>query len=133
MESPWYLRTRAKTKEQAFGGLLNEIVQSVRACGEYIATFESSTYLDSIVHIDGGSKQEDSISQGIWRCQHLYRTTVFRIFKSLLLPVLLYACEPWTLNIDLERRVDAFGNRYQCRITEYRWNDFLLSTILGQD
>ena len=39
----------AKTKVQVFGGLLDEIVQSVHACGEDIEISEKFTYLLSIV------------------------------------------------------------------------------------
>ncbi len=33
-----------------FGGLLNDTVQSVRACGEDVEISESFTYLGSVVH-----------------------------------------------------------------------------------
>ena len=127
----------AKTKAQVFGGLLDDTVQSVRVCGENVEILESFTYLGSVVHNDGGSRQEvlrriglahgvmDSLNQNIWRCRYLCRRTKIRIFKSLVLPVLLYGCETWTLNSDLERRIDAFGNRCLRRIMGYRWYDFV--------
>ena len=59
----------------------------------------------------------------IWRCRYLCRRTKIRVFKSLVLPVLLYGCETWTLNSDLKRRIDAFGNKCLRRIMGYRWND----------
>ncbi|KAG0720330.1 putative uncharacterized transposon-derived protein F52C9.6 [Chionoecetes opilio] len=109
-----------KTKVQVFGDLLDEAVQSVHACGEDIEILESFTYLGSAVHNDGGSRQEvlrrigiahgvmDSLSGSIWRCRYLCRRTKIRIFKSVVIPVLLYGCETWTLNSDLKRRIDAF-------------------------
>ncbi|KAG0714105.1 LINE-1 retrotransposable element ORF2 protein [Chionoecetes opilio] len=110
-----------KTKVQVFGDLLDEAVQSVHACGEDIEILESFTYLGSAVHNDGGSRQEvlrrigiahgvmDSLSGSIWRCRYPCRRTKIRIFKSLVIPVLLYGCETWTLNSDLKRRINAFG------------------------
>ncbi|KAG0710480.1 hypothetical protein GWK47_022710 [Chionoecetes opilio] len=110
-----------KTKVQVFGDLLDEAVQSVHACGEDIEILESFTYLGSAVHNDGGSRQEvlrrigiahgvmNSLSGSIWRCRYLCRRTKIRIFKSLVIPVLLYGCETWTLNTDLKRRINAFG------------------------
>ncbi|KAG0710786.1 putative epidermal cell surface receptor [Chionoecetes opilio] len=95
-----------KTKVQVFGGLLDEAVQSVHACGEDIEILESFTYLGSAVHNDRGSRQEvlrrigiahgvmDSLSGSIWRCRYLCRRTKIRIFKSLVIPVLLYGCVP---------------------------------------
>ena len=47
-----------KTKVQAFGGLLDDTVQSVHACGEDIGVLESFTYLGCVVHNNGRSDQE---------------------------------------------------------------------------
>ncbi|KAG0723224.1 putative protein in type-1 retrotransposable element R1DM [Chionoecetes opilio] len=117
-----------KTKVQVFGDLLDEAVQFVHACGEDIEILESFKYLGSAVHNDGGSRQEvlrrigiahgvmDSLSGSIWRCRYLCRRTKIRIFKSLVIPVLLYGCETWTLNSDLKRRINAFGNKCLRRI-----------------
>ena len=127
----------AKTKVQVFGGLLDETVRSVHACGEDIDILDSFTYLGSVVHNNGGSRHEvmrriglahgvmDSLNASIWRCRYLCRRTKIRIFKSLVLPVLLYGCETWTLNSDLKRRINAFGNKCLRRIMGYRWNDFV--------
>ncbi|KAG0716601.1 LINE-1 reverse transcriptase [Chionoecetes opilio] len=128
-----------KTKVQVFGDLLDEAVQSVHACDEDIEILESFTYLGSAVHNDGGSRQEvlrrigiahgvmDSLSGSIWRCRYLCRRTKIRIFKSLVIPVLLYGCETWTLNSDLKRRINAFGNKCLRRIMGlYAMNGFLM-------
>ncbi|KAG0730593.1 Retrovirus-related Pol polyprotein from type-2 retrotransposable element R2DM [Chionoecetes opilio] len=93
-----------KTKVQVFEDLLDEAVQTVHACGEDIEILESFTYIGSAVHNDGGSRQEvlrrigiahgvmDSLSGSIWRCRYLRRRTRIRIFKSLVISVLLYGC-----------------------------------------
>ena len=134
-----------KTKVQAFGGLLDDTVQSVYACGEDIEVLESFTYLGSAVHNNGGSGQEvtrriglaygvmDSLNKSIWRCRYLCRRTKIRIFKSLVLPVLLYGCETWTLHGDLERRLNVFGTRSLRRIMGYRWDDFVSNERLLQE
>ncbi|KAG0730425.1 2-hydroxyacylsphingosine 1-beta-galactosyltransferase [Chionoecetes opilio] len=131
-----------KTKVQVFGDLLDEAVQSVHACGEDIEILESFTYLGSAVHNDGGSRQEalrrigiahgvmDSLSGSIWRCRYLCRRTKIRIFKSLVIPVLLYGCETWTLNSDLKRRINAFGNKCLRRIMGYKENVAKMSASL---
>ena len=87
------------------------------------------------MHNDGGSSQEvtwridlahgivDSFKMSIWRSRHLCRRTKIWIFKSLVILVLLYGCETWTLNTNLKRRIDVFGTRCLCRIMGYRWND----------
>ncbi|XP_069980130.1 uncharacterized protein [Penaeus vannamei] len=73
-----------------------EPVQSVHACGEDIEVTESFTYLGSIK---------------------------LRIFKALIMPVLLYGGETWTLSCALESRLDAFCNMSLCQIMGYYWRD----------
>ena len=93
-----------KIKVQMVGGLLDETVQSIHACGEDIDILDSFKYLGSVVHNNGGSCQEilrrislahgimDSLSNSILCCQYLCRRTEILIFKSLVIPVLLYGC-----------------------------------------
>ncbi len=61
----------------------------------------------------------------IWRCQYLCRRTKLLIFKMLVLPVLLYDFETWTLSSDLERRLNVFGTKCLDWIMGYHWNDFV--------
>ena len=89
----------SKTNIQVFGGLLDEKLQSIHACGEDIDILDSFTYLGSVVHDNGGSRQKvlqktglahgviDLLSTSIWRCRYLCRQTKIRIFKSLVIPV----------------------------------------------
>ncbi len=63
----------------------------------------------------------NSLNTSISRCRYLCRQTKIRVFKSLVLPVLLYGCETWTLNRDL----DVFGTKCLRRIMGYRWNVFV--------
>ena len=51
--------------------------------------------------------------------------TKVRVFGSLVLPVLLYGCETWTLTKDLRSRLHSFGTRSLRRIIGYRWSDFV--------
>ncbi len=50
--------------------------------------------------------------------------------SSRLCSVLLYDYETWTLNSDLKRHIDAFGNKCLCRIMGYCWYDFMLNRQL---
>ena len=43
----------------------------------------------------------------------------------MVIPVLLYGCETWTLNKDLKRQIDVFGTRCLRWIMGYRWYDFV--------
>ena len=75
----------------------------------------------------------DSLDRGVWRYRYLCRKTKIRVFKSLVLPVLLYGCESWTLTGDLGRRLNVFGTKSLRRIIGYRWSDFISNDrLLGE-
>ena len=103
-----------KTKIQAFNDILDDAVLSVPVCGEDVEVTERFTYLGSVVHVSAGCEPEvnrhlgqargimDSLDHGLWCCRYLCRMTNVRAFRSLVLPVLLYECETWTLSRDLD-------------------------------
>ncbi|XP_069970268.1 uncharacterized protein [Penaeus vannamei] len=96
------------TKIQVFGDFLGEPVRSVRACGEDIEVTEGFKYLGNVVHNYGLSDQNvskrirlaaglmNSLDKSIWRCRYLCRRTKLRVFKALIMPLLLYVSETWT-------------------------------------
>ncbi|XP_069979447.1 uncharacterized protein [Penaeus vannamei] len=126
-----------------FEDLLGEPVQSVRARGEDLEVTESFTYLDSVVHNSGLSDQEvtrqiglkagvmNSLNKSSWRCRHLCRGTKLRLVKYLIMPVLLYSSETWTLSCALEFRLDAFCNRSWRRIMGYCLQDHVSNLETG--
>ena len=67
----------------------------------------------------------DSLDNGVWRCRYLCGRTKVRVFRSLVLPVLLYGCKTWTLTKDLRWRLNSFGTRSLRRILGYCWSDFV--------
>ena len=98
---------------------------------------ERFTYLGSDVHVSASCEPEvnrrlcqawgvmDSLDHGVWRCRYLCRRTKVRVFRSLVLPVLLCGCETWTLTRDLRRRLNSFGSRSLRRILGDCWSDFV--------
>ena len=68
-----------------------------------------------------------------WCCRYLCRRTKVRVFRSLVLPVLLYGCETWILTRDLRRRHNSFGTRSLRRILGYRWSDLVYNERLLRD
>ena len=102
-----------KTKIQAFNDILDAAVLSVSVCGEDVEVVERFTYLGSDIHVSAGCESEvnrrlgrawgvmDSLELGVWHCRYLCGRTKDRVFLSLVLPVLLYGSETWTLTRDL--------------------------------
>ena len=94
-----------KTKIQAFIDILDAAVLSVPDCGEDVEVVERYTYLSSDIHVSAGCESQvnrrlgrargvmDSLDNGVWRCRYLCGRMKVRVFRSLVLPVLLYGCE----------------------------------------
>ena len=94
-----------KTKIQAFNDILDAAILSVPICGENVNVTERFTCLDSDIHVSAADEPEvsrhlgwawgvmDSRDNGVWRCRYLCGRPKVRVFRSLVLPVLLYGCE----------------------------------------
>ena len=65
------------------------------------------------------------LGQPVWHSKYFSYGTKIKVFKTFLLPVLLYGCEAWTLFDDLKRRLDSFGTNSLRKIIRYRWFDFM--------
>ena len=89
------------------------ISMTVPVYGEDVEVSERFTYLGSNIHVSAGCEPEvnrhlgqawgvmDSLDHGVWHCRYLCGRMKVRVLKSLVLPVLLYGCETWTLTKDL--------------------------------
>ena len=93
-----------KTKIQAFNDILDAAILSVPVCGEDVEVTARFTYLGSDIHVSTGCEPEvnrllgwawgvmDSLDHGVCRSRYLCGRTKVRVFRSLVLPVLLYLC-----------------------------------------
>ncbi len=124
-----------KTKIQAFGDMLDDAIDSLPVAGENVEIVDRFTYLGSVIHRSVDCEAEvnrrlglaygamNSLNKTVWRSRYLSRWTKVRVFRSLVLPVLLYSCEAWTLTDGLRRRLDSFATTSLRRIFGYRWQD----------
>ena len=126
-----------KTKIQVFGDLLGEDRPPVVVDGSNVDFTDSFCYLGGMISSSGGSEQDvnrrlglanavvTSLDRSIWSSRYLRRGTKVRLFRALVVPVLLYGSETWTLTVALERRLNSFCTRTLRRIMGYRWDDFV--------
>lgn len=133
-----------KTKIQSFDGTLSGY-QAVPVCGMNVEVLDRFTYLGSVIQSNGGSDLEvnrrlglaygvmESLNQPIWCCRYLYKKTKIRVFRVLVLSVLLYGAETWTLTAALGTRLNAFVTKSLRRILGYRWDDFVSNERLLQE
>ena len=64
-----------------------------------------------------------SLDKNVWRSRYLSRRTMVHVFRSPVMPVLIYSCKASTLTADLRRRLDSFATTSFCRILGYRWQN----------
>ena len=57
----------------------------------------------------------------IWRSNTTLRRA--KLYKTLVIPVLLYGCETWKMNKGDDRAVDVFDNKCLRRILQIQWQD----------
>jgi hypothetical protein len=61
--------------------------------------------------------------QSLLSSQLLSKNLKTRIYKTLILPVVLYGCETWSLTLREEHRLRVFGNGALKRIFGSKWNE----------
>ena len=99
-----------------------------------IEEVEEFSYLGATVCKDGGGmkdlKNRLSKARGafirlkkIWRSSNISRKTKLRLYKTLVVPVLVYGCETWKMNKGDSKMIDVFNNKCLRRIIKVRWED----------
>jgi len=91
---------------------------TVQVAAENVDLVDEFIYLGSLISHDGGSEAEilrrigisecfSLLEKNIWR-SHILTDTKVHLYKTYILPVLLYGCETWTVSKTLAKRLDAF-------------------------
>ena len=125
-----------KTKLQAMSDLSQPPPYPTVIDGETVELVEKFNYLGSIITTECTSEAEINRRTGIaygamsdldtvWRDRHITRRTKLRLYNALVLPILLYASETWTLTDKLARKLDAFDTKSLRRIEGLFWYDFV--------
>ena len=124
-----------KTKIQAFGDFLDAAIESADVAGEKVEFVDKFTYLGSVIHGSTSCEAEvdrrlglaygamNSLNKTVWRSRYLSRLTKVRVFRSLVMPVLLYSSEAWTLTGGQRQRLNTFVCTTLRRILGIRWQD----------
>jgi hypothetical protein len=69
-------------------------------------------------------------SAALWRiilflCTSSYKNIKIRMYKSIILPVVLYGCETWSLTLREEHRLKVFENRVLRRIFDLKRDEVM--------
>ncbi|KAI8513606.1 hypothetical protein Bbelb_079300 [Branchiostoma belcheri] len=124
-----------KTKLQSLSDFLDQpVCPATRR--ESVEVVQCFTYLGSLITSDCKSDQDVKRRLGIasaafanlsrvWRSKHLSRTTKLRTYNTLVLSVLLYGAESWTITKSLAQKLDAFDSQCLRKIEGICWHDFI--------
>ena len=128
----------------------NNASVSIIMDGKKLEEVSSFKYLGTTLTKDGTCKTEIHIwiatataamarLTRVWKSNISFQTK-FKLYKSLVISILLYGCETWTLLAETERRIQAFENKclrkllhisyWEHKTNEYVWNK--AKCLLGQ-
>ena len=97
-----------KANVQAFGDILDIIIELIPVSDEDVEITQTLTYLGIVIHSSPFCEIEvnrrlgrvwsaaNPLDEGVWRCRSLCKRTKIRVSRSLVLPFLLFSCENWT-------------------------------------
>ena len=108
------------TKSVEIGGTKLEEVTAFKYLG---ATISQQGSKPEIVNRIAQAIAALSKLQTIWRDNNIKLSSKIRLMRSLVTSIFLYACESWTLNADLEKRISAFEMRCFRRLLGISYKD----------
>jgi hypothetical protein len=103
--------------------------------GQPLADVDKFCYLGSFITMNGDAgpevrsriaKAENAfalLTARLWSIQRIDLSTKMRVYLAAVRPVLLYGCETWPMNIEDERRIQAFEYRCWRRILSITYLD----------
>ena len=107
-------------------------VVKVNIRGTELEQVKEFTYLGSVQTEECNSLKEVKVRiakstsalsrlRKVWRDSSLSLTTKLRLLRALVLSVFLYGAESWTLNADIEKRINAFEMNCYRRLLQVHW------------
>ncbi|GFN94508.1 retrovirus-related pol polyprotein line-1 [Plakobranchus ocellatus] len=116
--------------------------KEIKVNGQIFESVTKFKYLDLIIS-DEGSKPEilSRIAQTtaaltklkpIWNNKNIVISSKIRLLRSLVMSVFLYACESWTLNADIERRIRAMETRCYRRLLGISYEDHITNEVVSR-
>ncbi|KAL8578106.1 hypothetical protein ACOMHN_055426 [Nucella lapillus] len=124
---------------------------NIKMNGQKLEEGDSFKYLGSLITKDGSSTKEirtrlslASLTMTkldtIWKNNTISLPVKIRLYKSLVISILLYGCESWTLNGETERRLQAFERKCYRKLlrihySEHKTNEYVrqrIDTLAGK-
>ena len=61
----------------------------------------------------------------VWNDRSISLSSKIRLMRSLVTSIFLYACESWTLTVELQRRIQAIEMRYYRKLLRISYKDYI--------
>ena len=119
---------------------------SIKLNGQELEEVDNFKYLGSTLTKDGSSTKEVKTRLSlagsamtrlntIWKSKSISFPVKLKLYKSLVVAILLYGCESWTLTADLEKRIQAFEHKcfrklLRISYTEHKTNEFVRQEVI---
>ena len=111
----------------------SDINTEIKINGQKLQTVTNFKYLGSVI-TDEGSKPEIlsrtaqtrvalTRLEPVWNDRSIFLSSKIRLMRSLVTSIFLYACEPWTLTAELQRRIRAMEMRCYRKILRISYKD----------
>ena len=123
----------------------HQAATSITLNGQMLEEVDSFKYLGATLTKDGSSVKEVKARLSlataamtrlstIWKSSSIGFLVKLKLYKSLVVSILLYGCESWTLTADLERRIQAFEHKCLRKLlhishTEHKTNEFVRQLV----
>ena len=72
----------------------------------------------------------DNTYKPIWNDQNITLRSKVTLMRTLIISILLHACETWTLTIELQRRIKAVEMRCYRRLLPFSYTDHVTNEIV---
>ena len=111
----------------------NGMTTDVQLAGNTLDKVQSFKYLAEIISAEGSNPEvlariaqvraALSSLKIVWRDRNITLISKFRLMRSLVISVFLYACETWTLIADLQRRIQVMEMRCYRRLLRISYTE----------
>ncbi|GFS02359.1 LINE-1 reverse transcriptase-like protein [Elysia marginata] len=114
--------------------IYEKCIDKIRVDNATLEDVETFHYLGAVVSkIGGGSKDlQNRLTKArstfcrlrkLWSSTSVSQHTKIKLYKTLVMPVLLYGCETWSMTKGDENKIDVFQSRCLRQILRVKWRD----------
>ena len=106
---------------------INGIHKEIKAGGQKLQTVTNFKYLGATIYAASKAEMLSRIAHD----QNITLRSKVRLMRTLIISILLYDCETWTLTIEIQRRIKAVVMRCYRRLLHISYKDHITNEIVA--